>query len=154
MASISAAIGSAKALKDILQAVTELKIDTKVLDRIHDAQRQVTDVLGALLETQGEFFKLQIEAQGLREQLKTHEDWEKIEAQYRMVKTDGGATLYESVENSPKHYICPGCYAKRIKIPLQDTNGYYFACPVCKASYKVKTLPPMGNMSRESRGTW
>jgi hypothetical protein len=141
--SVTAAIASGKALKDILQSVVNLKIDTETLGRINDAQRQVSDLLTALLDTQGDLFKLQNENQELRQKIQIHEDWETTKAKYRMVSTIGGAIVYESIGDAPKHYACPVCFGKKTILPLQTTDGGYYDCPSCqKTIYKVKEPQP------------
>jgi hypothetical protein len=134
MASISAAIGSARALTDILKAAASVAIDTKALSRINEAQTQVSNLLGALLETQGDLFKLQSENQELRRQIQTQEDWEKKKASYQLQETAGGAFVYVSISDSPKHYLCPRCFEKR-EIQLLQRAGSGLECPNCNKFY-------------------
>src|SRR5207249_1521685 len=82
--SIGAAIASGKALKNIIQGLIGLKVDTEALYRINAAQTQVSNLLGALLETQGDLFKLVDENRELRRQIQSQEDWEKKKAGYQL----------------------------------------------------------------------
>jgi hypothetical protein len=70
IASLNVAIASGKAIKDIIQSLVGLKVDTEALSRINDAQTQVSNLLGALLETQGDLFKLLNENQEARSRAK------------------------------------------------------------------------------------
>ena len=143
--SINAAIASGKALKDIIQGLIGLKVDNEVLYRITQAQAQVSHLLGAPLETQGDLFKLQNENQNLRRQIETQEDWEKRKADYQLEQTAGGATVCASASDSPKHYTCPRCMVKREIQILQDLRGVSgeFECPGCKTRYPINPSKPM-----------
>jgi len=138
--SIGAAIASGKALKDIIQGLVGLKVDTKALSQINEAQNQVSNLLGALLETQGDLFKLQHENQELRRQIQTQEDWEKKKSGYQLQETQGGAVVYTSLSTSPKHHACPRCIEKHEIQILQDlhVSTGAFVCPGCKEKYPVK----------------
>jgi hypothetical protein len=144
-ASIGAAIASGKALKDIIQGLVGLKVDTEVLYRINEAQTQVSNLLGALLEAQGDLFKLLNENQELRRQIQTHEDWEKRKGGYQLQQTAGGALVYASLSTSPAHYLCPHCFEKRDIQILQDLHvpTGAFGCPGCKEKYPVKRPTPI-----------
>jgi hypothetical protein len=138
--SISAAIASGKALKDIIQGLIGLKVDTEVLYRINEAQTQVSNLLGALLETQGDLFKLVDENRELRRQIQTQEDWEKKKAGYQLQQTLGGAVVYASASTSPAHYACPRCMEKREIQILQRSVGEsgLFGCRGCDKDYPVE----------------
>lgn len=139
--SIAAAISSGKALKNIIQGLVGLKVDTEVLYRINEAQGQVSNLLSALLETQGDLLKLVEENQELRRQIQAQEDWEKRKAGYQIQKTEGGAFVYTSVSVSPAHYVCPRCIEKReIQILQRDVENEsgLFGCPGCNKVYAAK----------------
>jgi hypothetical protein len=153
--SIAAAISSGKALKDIIQGLIGLKVDTEVLYRINEAQTQVSNLLSALLETQGDLFTLLNETQDLRRQIQIQEAWDKRKACYRITETHGGAVVYESVaydyENEPKHYACPRCIEKRTVQILQvmgDRDSGLFECPDCKKTYRINPHPPRPDLPK------
>jgi hypothetical protein len=149
MASISAAITSAKALTDILKAAASVAIDTKVLTRINDAQVQVSELLAALLDAQGELFKLQNETQDLRRQIQLQEDWEKRKAGYQLQQTAGGAVVYASVSTSLAHYACPRCLEKReIQILQSLGDSSTVRCPNCEKFYQINPPPPVKQPGR------
>jgi hypothetical protein len=145
ISAISAAITSGKALKDIIHSVASLAIDSAITDRINEAQHQVSNLLGALLETQAELFKLQDENQKLRGELKSKQDWEKAKANYQLQKTLGGAVVYGSISNTPLHYACPQCMEKHEIQILQDRRvmSGSFECPGCKSLYPVSPEAPV-----------
>jgi hypothetical protein len=134
---IQSAITSGTALVQIFKGLASLKLETETLLKINDAQLKVSELLAALLGTQGDLSKLQRENDDLRGQLKTMVDWEKIAAKFQIVNTIGGATIYELIDGSPKYYACPVCFTRKAIIPLQTTDGGYYGCPSCKGEYKV-----------------
>lgn len=76
MAIISGAIATAKALRELLQAATNLKIDTEALGRINAALNEVSSIQEKLFETREQLFELQKENDELRRQIQSNEDWE------------------------------------------------------------------------------
>lgn len=146
VSSISTAFASAKALKEIVQAMAQLTVANESLGRINEARTQVDSLLDSLFQAREDLFRLQSENQELKQKIAVHDAWEKEMARYKLVTTAGGATVFESVTDSPKHFVCPTCFANKTIIPLQTNDGYYFGCPSssCKNTlYKVKEPPPV-----------
>jgi hypothetical protein len=142
-AAITSAIASGRAIFQLTKAFTDLKVDTKILTRMNEIEHKVSDLLDDLFQTREDLFKLQKEKEDALDQLKNMQDWEATKAKYRMVSTVGGATVYESVESSPKHYACPVCFTRKNISPLQTTDGGYYNCPSCKGTeYKVREPAP------------
>lgn len=138
---ITGAIGSLKAIKDVISAINDLQVSNEVLVQINKAHSNVHEVQNALFELREQLFNLQEENQSLKLKLKENEQWEERLSSYEMVETEGAAVVYQS-KSDPKHYICPNCIEdNKIKI-LQDQKSAagYFKCPEpsCNATYPVK----------------
>ena len=140
MTTIAAALASAKAVKELLQAATGLKIDTEILVRINKALNEVSAIQEKLFEAREQLFNLQKENDDLRQQIKVHGDWKQRLGQFALTKTVGGAVVYESSDDKPKHYVCPQCIEKQQVQILQDLNvaSGIFECPGCKNKYPIK----------------
>ena len=155
---INSAIASAKALAVTLSALSKLKLDHETLVRINDALQQVADVQQQLFSTNEQLFTLQKERDELQQRLKSSTDWEKEKAAYKLMETSAGAFIWESVEASPKHYVCPVCFADRKLIPLNKRGEYVLGCPACNKTYQLDKPPPTPPMARRSirfgSGTW
>lgn len=140
LTTITAAIGSVKTLKELLQAATSLRIDTESLGRINSALNEVASIQEKLFEAREQLFNIQKENDDLRQQIKTHDDWKGRLNAFVLNKTVGGAVVYESRDDKPKHYVCPQCVEKHQIQILQDLNvmsGAY-ECPGCQNKYAVK----------------
>ena len=140
MTTISAALTSVKALKELLQAATSLKIDNDTLVRINDALKEVSEIQDKLFEAREQLFNLQKGNDELRQQIKGHDDWKVRFDGFVLSNTLGGAVVYESRSDNPKHYACPQCIEKKQIQILQDLGGIsgVFECPACKTKYQVK----------------
>jgi hypothetical protein len=144
LSSISAALASAKLIKDTVQGLTHLKIESSSLARINDALNQANELLGSLFEAREELFRLQKENHELEKKVQAHDDWKARLAEYTKEETEGGAVVYESISNSPKHYACPRCVEKREIHMLQKAgNSGSFECPNCQKIYLINPRPPI-----------
>lgn len=67
------------------------------LTKINDAQGVVSSTLSDLFQAQQRLLEQQKEIQDLHQQIKAHDDWVQVKAQYKIVSTVGGATVYDSI---------------------------------------------------------
>jgi hypothetical protein len=148
MTTIAAAFGSVKALKELLQAFANLKIDAATLSKVHEALKAVNDLQEKLFEAREQLFDLQKENDELRQQIRSNDDWKTRENQYRLVKTVGGATVWESIDQPTKHFVCVSCFAKKTVIVLQTVNNSYYTCPSCGADYLIGRTEPLTTSSK------
>jgi hypothetical protein len=139
---VAAGLAGTKAAFDILGRAINLGLDNKTLEIVNEARQKVLQVQGDILEAKRQMLEITSENEELRRQIKAYDDWEKQKAQYRMVTTENRAVVFESVDNSPKHFICPKCYEDRKRIILQARNEYWLSCPDCKNTYSVNQQPP------------
>jgi hypothetical protein len=139
MTTITAALTSVRAIKELLQAATRLKIDNETIVQINNALNEVAAMQEQLFEAREQLFNLQKENDELRQQIKAHDDWTTRLDAFLLNKTIGGAVVYESRTNKPKHYACPHCIERQQIQILQDLNlmSGDFKCPGCKNTYPI-----------------
>jgi hypothetical protein len=101
---------------------------------------------------QEEFQRLQRENTEIRQQLKAKEGWENRKKQYRLVHTDGGATVWK-FSGIPEHYSCTRCFEEENVQILQDQNNVAgtFQCPGCKTHFQIKPMKSLQKLSAPSR---
>lgn len=150
---IGMAISGFKAVREVLTAIQDGKVEAASLDRVLDALRKLGEAQDTLYGLREELNAKQEEVAVLKQQLDDRGRWEKESAPYHLVRTPGGATVWEA-PNPVYHYACPACFAKRRLSFLQDERTYdgSFACPEasCKATYLIKSPPPDPTPVRES----
>jgi len=145
IATISTVWTSFKMAKDAGKALLNLKIDTEVRLKVFEMLERFGETQDCLFQLREVLEKLQSENRELREQLAATADWNSRLEKYSLVKTRGGAIVYES-QLGPKHYACPSCIENRSIHPLQDTHTYEgkFICPKCDTKFPIRPprLPP------------
>jgi hypothetical protein len=146
LVTINAAIASAKAAATTLSALLKLKLDHETLVIVNEACQQLADVQQQLFSTNEQLFTLHIE------------EWEKNKAAYKLVETEAGAFIWESVESSPKHYACPVCITDKKLVPMSKRGDYLVACPACNKTFQVRKSPPTQPLVRQTvrfgSGSW
>jgi hypothetical protein len=85
-------------------------------------QETIMELREAVLNAKDEVLRLREENQTLRGQVSEKLAWEAASAQYKLVATPTGGTVYHT-EGPPPHYACPTCFASRKTIPLQHRGG-------------------------------
>ncbi|MGH1359912.1 MAG: hypothetical protein ACRBC3_14200 [Burkholderiaceae bacterium] len=143
IASITAAYEGLRAGKGILKSLYELKIDADAKARVDDVLLKLGDAQDALFSMREELFRLQTDNQELKEKISKSRDWEAKLAEYKLVKTEGGAVAYEFL-GEPMHYACPNCISGE-KLQILQTNrtlsGKY-RCVACSAEYPIEPKRP------------
>jgi hypothetical protein len=142
---IGMAISGLKAAREMLTAVVDGKNEIATMDRVLEAIRKLGDAQDNLYELREELLSKQEEVAELKQQLADRGRWEKEAARYHLVKTEGGATVWESPE-PVHHHACPACFAKHSLSILQDRRTFdgSFTCPEpsCKATFLIKAPRP------------
>jgi hypothetical protein len=158
LVTINAAIASAKAAATTLSALLKLKLDHETLVIVNEACQQLADVQQQLFSTNEQLFTLQRERDDLQKRLESIEEWEKNKAAYKLVETEAGAFIWESVESSPKHYACPVCITDKKLVPMSKRGDYLVACPACNKTFQVRKSPPTQPLVRQTvrfgSGSW
>ncbi len=150
MTSITSAYTGLKIAKDIFTGLNDLKIETETLEKINDAVKKVGEAQDTLFALREELFKLQEENNSLCSKLSDIESWDKKISKYTLTKTNGGAVVYK-YNDSPLHYMCPSCVAKKEMHFLQDDSSQYSGrseCPNCHVRYSIekdKDMPPIND---------
>jgi predicted RNA-binding Zn-ribbon protein involved in translation (DUF1610 family) len=143
---ISTAYSALKKAKDGFSSYVDGKAEAKANAKVTEAMKSLGEALDSLFYVREELFRLQDENRVLKEQLSSKESWNKKLSDYKLVKTTGGATVYESTQE-PKHFACPNCIEhQEIQILQSGRNmaGTY-NCPGCKTSFPVDPyvkIPP------------
>ena len=144
---ITTAITTLKSLKECLQTLAGLTLKMQVIGEsqadfpnIQDALNKLSLLQDALFHTREQLVKLQEENSRLQEEIRRREDREDSRIQYNLRQTPGGAVVYESVSQAPKHYMCPSCMNNRQLHILQrvNTRSGQFECPNCRVTYRVE----------------
>ena len=151
-------LGNLKAAADIAKTFIPLiqEAKSKGLDAQYAAELngKIADMQFALIDAQSDALASQ-EAQSkqsarikeLEETIAEFENWEAEKARYELVNASSnkGTFIYllrkDTEGNEPLHYICPKCYAGKVKSILQ--LGFYFdseaQCPECETRFGVDT---------------
>jgi len=141
IASITATLQGLVFTKELFSGYVEKETDSDAQMKINEALRSVRDAQEVVYSLRDELFKLQDENRKLIRQIQENQDWEEIIESYSLVKTQGGAVVYES-DSEPRHYSCPRCFhSKELQI-LQDKRVMTgtFGCPKCKSIFPVNVL--------------
>ena len=149
-------LGNLKAAADIAKTFIPLiqEAKSKGLDAQYAAELngKIADMQFALIDAQSDALASQ-EAQSrqsarikeLEETIAGFENWEAEKARYKLVNasSNGGSFVYllrkETAEDEPLHYICPKCFASKVKsiLSLIFQNGFGAKCPECKTPFSV-----------------
>lgn len=115
--------------------------------KIADMQFALIDAQSDALVSQEAQSKQSARLKGLEETIEGFENWAAERARYKLVNASSnkGTFIYllrkDTEGNEPLHYICPKCYAGKVKSILQ--LGFYFdseaQCPECKTRFGVDT---------------
>ena len=88
----------------------------------------------------------------LKNQLKIKDELLNKINSYKLIKTIGGAMVYESM-GEPKHYVCPKCMSNNEIHILQDqgSSDGKVECPNCNNKFKVKEASKRTNFRNRNR---
>ena len=140
MASITGAYQGLKAVKDILGAIFDAKVDAEVRTRITEALAKLGTAQDTLFELREELFTLQSKNNELRQEIADAKSWQSQADQYTLVKTAGGAVVYK-FKGQPEHFACPSCFMKK-EIQILQTNRTYsgkYRCTGCTSEFPVES---------------
>ena len=150
IATVSAAWAALTTARNVGKGLLDLRIDTEVRLKISEMLDRLGDAQDRLFQFRDDLDKLQAENRSLREQLAASTDWNIRYGQYSLIKTDGGAVVYES-QHDLKHYACPSCMDSKSIQPLQDARNYpgTFICPKCDKHFPSR--PPRNPPRRQAQ---
>ena len=143
IASVTGAIESLKAAKQLIGAAFNAKVDAEAKVKIEEAMERLGDAQEGMFGLREELNRLQNERDELKKRLLALESWTTRAANYDLANTLGGAIAYQ-FKGEPQHYACPSCFNKHEIHPLQikrDGSGK-FLCTGCAAEYPVSPRTP------------
>ncbi len=131
----------AKNVKELLAKEKDQKIDPSELAGLLEPIQQFVADPDLMFKAMESIHNLENEIRTLQNTIDKLEDWEEEIEDYKLVHTDGGADVYVS-DTPHRHYICPSCFANKLRQILQDNNNStgYFTCPSCNQAYHIKSF--------------
>lgn len=143
ISTVSAAYSSLKFAKDALKLSLDLKVDSESRSQVNAALEKLGNVQDSLFALREELFTLQNENERLRQEIKSHQDWQSTKTSYNLLATEGGAVVYKFL-GEPEHYVCPNCFLNQSLQILQDcrVRAGTFECPGCKTKYPINPVRP------------
>ena len=136
--SLAGAWQGAKAAKELLTAAFEAKVESEVKPKILEAQTRLGEIQDTLFALREQLSQLQDDKRDLQAKLDQAEAWSERLKQYELIKTIGGAVVYQ-FKGQPHHYACPTCINKKEVQILQDnrTLSGKYRCTGCKNEFPV-----------------
>lgn len=144
--SISAALSSLKAARDIAKAMLDLKVGSEVQLKVIELQSLILAAQEQAMEAQERMRSLEAEMQRIR-------NWESESERYELRSLGEGKLAYrlrdDKADGEPQHWICPNCFQDQQKSILQredwDTYSSY-RCQRCNNEIHVSNgrQPPPG----------
>lgn len=132
---IMAAYSGLKSAVEIFKSYMDVKTEIRATPQISDAFNKLSQAQDVIYEMRDELFRLQTENHNLKCKISESENWDARTSFYELVKTRGGATVYQ-YKKQPLHYACPHCYEnKNIQI-LQGERRMH--CPSCENVFQVE----------------
>lgn len=132
VAAIKASVNGLKGLKELGLSAKHSEAVDAAIDQMREAQDRVNAVHAGLIE-------LREENHALRRTIEGHDNWQERFAQYALIRTAGGAQVYQQGEPPNDHYACPACIENQQIQILQDTRSMSgrFQCPSCETQYPI-----------------
>ena len=149
--SIKTALDGLKVAKDVFTGFNEIQSESDTVVKINEAVKKVGNAQDTLYDLREELYKLQEENNLLKRQISSQESWGKQINQYELIKTEGGAVVYQSTKGV-EHFICPSCIVKKEIQPLQNAKvpSGRFDCPGCNKGFPVNiSVPPVNDFAVE-----
>ncbi len=140
--SISAAINSLKAMKDIVQGMIEIKSLTDVQTKIIELQNQILLAQGNALDAKAEYSTLLDQVEALQKELARLKAWEQERTNYVLKEVSQGNFAYVLKDGTkteePKHWLCCQCFNDGYKSVVQFSGHKefhkVFLCNRCKST--------------------
>ncbi|WP_312593957.1 hypothetical protein [Comamonas terrigena] len=157
VASVTSAAELAKLLVNERDRQKAAAIEGQLTDKITQAQIQLSQVLGTVIEKDGLI-------QTLTERVRELEAQQSEKSRYRLAKlgTLGDFFAYklrpaaELVERAdePAHFICQPCFDISKQKSVLRIQGLWCYCTNCKARTQIRPAPPRKSSSSNSYTRW
>ena len=135
---IAGAVMSGKALKDILGAMLDAKVDAQAKEQVRAALDRLDQIQEGLSAARFKIADLQDALEEAKAKLAEVESWQSRLSKLTQVKTAYGSTVFK--DPTTDSYVCPSCINKReiqFLQPSTRTRGAYL-CKGCEASYQLE----------------
>jgi hypothetical protein len=127
VSSISAALSSLIAARDIAQAMIGLRDTAAFQGKLIEFQSKIIDAQNSAMAANDERAALLETISKLKKEVADFEAWETEKKEYKLEEVDFGAFAYVSRTDTqapePAHWICTTCYGNRKKSLLQNTGS-------------------------------
>lgn len=139
---IIAAIGSAKALRELVKAATSLANNNELIAAVSDVNSKLMDATAVALESQVAQSHQLARVRELEDELAKAAGWEAQAARYALQEMSIGKFAYalrpQSANGDPLHFLCANCFVKHQKSLLQlnvhNELGQWYDCHNCKTT--------------------
>lgn len=134
---VTGAVESAKAARDIGNALVTLRDETLIKERVFELNNTLMDLQQRLLEAQQNQFDLQRQVFALEQELKQTVNDQDVKARYKLSTFSNGTSVYvfrkEFRDPNNGQYFCTQCFERDGKaITLQQSMQSKLTCPTCK----------------------
>ncbi len=139
IASITAAISSLKAAKEIAQALLEMKSLGDVQAKVIDLQTQILSAQSSALDAQSEQFELRQRIAEIERQLSELKSWATERQRYELKAVASERYAYvlkaEHRGSEPEYWLCSNCFDRGERSIMQlgphSQYGKQYQCPRC-----------------------
>ncbi|NRG18083.1 hypothetical protein HPQ64_10315 [Rhizobiales bacterium] len=157
--SIAGFATSIKAVAELAKLAADARDEAKIKEAIRELQSAIVDAQSKAIDAQSTMFQLQSENEKLKKLLANLESREEELDRYELHNFGDGTLAYrlkdEFREEAPEHFLCPGCYDKRIKSTLRfdfmtNRKQRKYTCTNCKTKYCLGTPTAQQRVVRRS----
>lgn len=137
---ISGSLSSLATLVELGKAAVGLRDATQVTTIVAQMNDQVLAVQVNLYRHQAELMELQQKYHAAQQELRDLRAKESERSRYELVEPFSGTFVYQlknSVGGEPSHMLCQVCFDAGKKSILQNGNGSYIHCRLCKQAFQV-----------------
>lgn len=144
--SISTAVSSLKAVKDIAQGMIELKSLADVQTKVIELQNQILLAQSSALDAKAEYSALLDRVETLQKEIARLKAWEQERANYVLKEVSQGNFAYvlkdDTKTEEPQHWLCCQCFNDGYKSVIQFSGHKefhkVFLCNRCKSTLLVR----------------
>lgn len=154
----SAALAAYNHATNIIKSLFDLKIDSRILEKLNLLNKELQSLYGSNLELQQKLASSIAEIDNLKKEIVRFEEWELQKSRYKLHSPWDSAVVYAITEENsmgePPHWLCPKCFEERKRSFLyprrSKSSGYEeFFCNSCgsvvtshhRGNHKIEYYP-------------
>lgn len=151
---IISAATSVKAMGELIALIHQTKVSKAIEEKAIELNTAILALQSANFNLQAinftllsEKHEMQDERNALAKKIVEMEDWKAESQKYHLKEIAAGVFAYAlnsaQEHSAPTHLLCPNCYEKREKSPLQKTLGGRYSeyrCPRCGATLNARSF--------------